>query len=139
MIKAKIGDGPFLYYSGGKIVIDCSLDRILSYYMQGDNVLEDTEIFAYGFKKDKDDKLQYINSEDLKKRFEEMEEDDIYEIIMPEKDGEKTYQVPSYCGFDEVLYYDEEGYDYSVNCKPIKEIIREEIQKRIKKSDSLRK
>ena len=138
VIKSKIGSGPYLYYFGDEIIIDCSLERIVSYFSQGGQLLKDIEIFAYGFKKDQNDEHQYINEDDLKRRFDKMQQEDVYEIIIPEENNGITYQVPSYCGFDELLYYAENKEDVVVNCRPLNEVIQEELSKRKEKSDEIR-
>ena len=138
-IRSKIGDGPFLYYSGDEIIIDCSLERIIGFHVQDGTILSDIEIYAYGFKKSEGDERAYINPDDLKKRFEQMDQEGVYEIITPEEENGKTVYVPSYCGFEELLYFVENGEDYVVNCRPIKQVIEEETQKRIEKSDALRR
>ena len=141
MIKTKIGSGPYLYYSSDNrdIIIDCSISRIISMHMKDNEILNDIEIYAYGFKTNKNDERQYIKEDDLKKRFEKMEIEGIYEYISTEEDKGVIYQVPSYCGFDELLYFDENGENLIINCKPIKVVIQEEMQKRIEKSDLLRR
>ena len=141
LIRAKIGSGPYLYYlhDSSDIIIDCSLSRIISMHMKDNEILNDIEIYAYGFKVNEKDEHQYINADDLKKRFEKMEVEGIYEYISAEEDKGVIYQAPSYCGFEELLYFDENGENLIVNCKPIKVVIQEEMQKRIEKSDFLRR
>lgn len=139
-VISKIGKGPYLYYgTNGKIYIDCDLQRILKYHMQNDKIVDDAEIYAYGFKKEENDNYQYINADDLKKRFEEMEKEDIYEIIEPQEQNGIVYQVPLYCGFEELSYFYENRMNLTANCKSINNIIEEEFQKRIIKSDTIRK
>ena len=140
VIISKIGNGPYLYYdSDGEITIDCSLERILNMYVKNGQLISDIEIYAYGFKKDEQDTHHYINAEDLKKRFAEMEKEDSYEFIEPMEDHGKILQVPGYCGFDVLLTLNDRGVDTLVNCKPIKDVINEEYRRRIEKSDNLRK
>ena len=142
VIISNIGKGPYLYYDNNPektIIIDCSLERILNYYTKNGQVLYDIEIYAYGFKKDENDKLQYINADDLKKRFRQMEQNDAYESIEPEESNGKIFYVPSYYSFDELLYLYENNIDKIVNCKPIKDVIKEEFEKRIERSDSIRR
>ena len=105
LVKSKIGIGPYLYYSDGKIIISPSLEHIISCYTQGEQIIEDIEIYAYGFKNGNNDNLQYINPDDLKRRFEEMEKEDSYEIITPEESNGKIYYVPESCNFDTISYY----------------------------------
>ena len=140
-IISKIGKGPYLYYDeNGDIIIDCSLERILSFYVKDGIVLDDIDICAYGFKKDESDALQYIAADDLKKRFEEMESNDSYEYIEAVDNNGVILQVPSYCGFDELVYFFEDGEtDMIVNCKPIESAIKEELQRRLEKSNMVRK
>lgn len=64
IILSKIGKGPYLYYDvNGDIGIDCSLERLLGYFIKDGEVIYDIDIYAYG----------------LKKRFEEMEKNDLYD------------------------------------------------------------
>jgi hypothetical protein len=141
LIKARIGIGPYLYYSSDNqtINIDCSLGRIISMHMKDNEILNDIEIYAYGFKKNESDEHQYINEDDLKKRFEQMNNNGTYEYISAEENNGIVYQVPSYCGFDELLYFDKNNENLIVNCEPIKVVIQEEIQKRIEKSNMIRR
>lgn len=140
VIISKIGAGPYLYYdTSGEIIIECSLERLLNLYVKDGQILQDIDIFAYGFKSDENDTRQYINADDLKKRFEEMERNDSYEFLESVEDDGKIMYVPSYCGFNELLYYVESDTDMIVNCKPIKDVIQEEFRKRIEKSDSIRR
>ena len=139
VIESKLGPGPYLYYSeDGKIIVDCSLERILSYYSKDGIVFQDIEIYAYGFKKSETDEHVYISEEDLRRRFDEMEAQDTYEYIEPMEFDGRVFQVPGYCGFDVLVYYDENGKDMQVNCKPLKTAIQEEINRRASISDQIR-
>ena len=68
-----------------------------------------------------------------------MEKNDSFEYIETVEEEGRTLFVPSYCGFDELVYFYENGDDIVVNCKPLKVAIEEEVQKRIDKSDMIRK
>lgn len=131
-IISKTGKGPYLYYdNNGEIIIECSLEKLLGSFVKNGQVFCDIDIYAYGFKKDANDTLQYINTDDLK--------NDSYEYIEAEKDNGKTLQVPSYCEFDKLLYFNENAVDMTVNCKPIKVVISEEFKRCIEKNDMIRK
>lgn len=133
-IQAKIGPDPYLYYDfegSGKIYVS-SLEYIKSLFVRNGEPVIDIELFAYGYKKDENDKLQYINPDDLDRRFEEMNKANIYEMI--EEDN-----TISYGDLDLLMYYDENGIEVIANCKPSKQIIQEEIQRRIEISDGIRR
>ncbi len=137
---SRIGNGPYLYSNiDGQIFIDCDLNRILKNFMQDGKIVYDIEIYAYRFKKDENDNHQYINANELEQRFEEMAKNDTYEYIEPMEQNGIVYQVPSYCGFDELLYFAENGMDITVNCKPVTDVINEEYQRRLEISDAIRR
>lgn len=137
---SRIGNGPYLYSNiDGQIFIDCDLNRILKNFIQDGKIVYDIEIYAYGFKKDENDNHQYINADELEQRFEEMAKNDTYEYIEPMEQNGVVYQVPSYCGFDELLYFAENGMDITVNCKPVNDVINEEYQRRLEISDAIRR
>ena len=137
-IFSRIGKGPYLYYGvDGELIIDCSLQRIFGYYVKDGKVLQDIDIYAYGFKKDESDTQQYVSADDLKRRFEGMEKEGFYEFIEPSECNGITLQVPSYCGYDELFYLVQKDRDMIVNCKPIEVAIQEEVDRRIKKSEEL--
>ena len=139
-ITSKIGNGPYIYQDfDGTIIVDGVLNRIISNYMKDGKIVYDASVYAYGFKREENDNHQYIDADVLKKRFEDMTQDGVYEMIESEEQDGVVYQIPTYCGFDELLYYAESGMDVIVNCQPIKDVINEEYQRRIAKSDSTRK
>ena len=136
-IYAKIGSGPFLYYGvHGEIKIDYSLDRILESFFRGGKIIHDTDIYAYGFRSGPEDTHDYINPDDLRERFQRMEEQDTYEYIGVEEKNGISYFAPAYCGFDDLLYYDNQGVDFIVNCKPVKVAIQKEYERRANQGGS---
>lgn len=130
IVEERIGKPPYLYCESGNIHVAQSLEYITMTYENTDISPDSIDVFAYGYKKDENDRLEYINPIVLANRFNKYSSEDVYECI--EENGEISYM-----GFDELTYFYEAGKEMVVNGKPLKQFMMEEREKRKAINDEL--